>query len=57
MQVNSPRLAILDEASSALDLETERALYKLLEERRSLTYISVGHRSLSFVKRAPAALV
>lgn len=42
--VNSPRLAILDEASSALDLDTERAMYKLLAKQQSLTYISVGHR-------------
>jgi hypothetical protein len=30
---NRPRLAILDEASSALDLESERAMYQLLEEQ------------------------
>jgi len=41
---NRPRLAILDEASSALDLESERAMYSLLEEQPDLTYISVGHR-------------
>eukprot|EP00802_Teleaulax_amphioxeia_P007772 Tamp_07780.p1 GENE.Tamp_07780~~Tamp_07780.p1 ORF type:complete len:775 (-),score=172.86 Tamp_07780:113-2437(-) len=42
--VNSPRLAILDEASSALDLDSEKAMYELLAQRKSLTYISVGHR-------------
>jgi len=42
--VNAPRLAILDEASSALDLDSERAMYELLAQRKSLTYISVGHR-------------
>ena len=41
---NAPRLAILDEASSALDLDSERALYRLLEAKEDLTYISVGHR-------------
>jgi putative ATP-binding cassette transporter len=42
--INSPRLAILDEASSALDLESEKAMYALLQERADLTFISVGHR-------------
>lgn len=41
---NQPRLAILDEASSALDLESEKAMYQLLEEVPGLTYVSVGHR-------------
>ena len=31
--VNAPLLAILDEASSALDLETERVMYSLLEKQ------------------------
>ena len=30
--VNKPRLAILDEASSALDLDSERIMYELLQE-------------------------
>ena len=42
--VNAPRLAILDEASSALDLETERVMYSLLEKQERLTYISIAHR-------------
>jgi len=42
--LNEPTLAILDEASSALDLLSEKAMYELLEEKTSLTYISVGHR-------------
>jgi len=41
---NAPRLAILDEASSALDLDSEQAMYRLLQEKEDLTYISVGHR-------------
>jgi ABC-type uncharacterized transport system fused permease/ATPase subunit len=41
---NAPRLAILDEASSALDLESEKAMYSLLDRNNGLTYISVGHR-------------
>uniref|UniRef100_A0A7S1EFL4 ABC transporter domain-containing protein n=2 Tax=Hemiselmis andersenii TaxID=464988 RepID=A0A7S1EFL4_HEMAN len=42
--VNKPSLAILDEASSALDLDSEKAMYGLLDEIPGLTYISVGHR-------------
>jgi len=42
--VNRPSLAILDEASSALDLDSEKAMYLLLDEIPGLTYISVGHR-------------
>jgi len=41
---NSPRVAILDEASSALDLVSEKSMYELLESIPHLTYISVGHR-------------
>jgi len=45
--VNRPRLVILDEASSALDLESEARMYQLLQaiaDENRLTYISVGHR-------------
>eukprot|EP00667_Euglena_gracilis_P003660 EG_transcript_3672 len=38
-----PRLAILDEASSALDLDNEAHLYGLVQAR-GITCISVGHR-------------
>jgi putative ATP-binding cassette transporter len=38
-----PRYVFLDEATSAVDLETERRLYALLE-RSGTTFISVGHR-------------
>jgi len=41
--LNKPRLAILDEASSALDLVSEERLYSELKKSR-VTYISVGHR-------------
>ncbi|EKX35871.1 hypothetical protein GUITHDRAFT_160179 [Guillardia theta CCMP2712] len=40
----SVRVAILDEASSALDLMSEKSMYELLENLPHLTYISVGHR-------------
>lgn len=54
--VNRPRLVIMDESTSALDVPAETAMYKLLKELSSgaepsgnvrgggLTYISVGHR-------------
>ena len=42
--VNRPKLAVLDEASSALDLPNEALMYKALAEVPGLTYISVGHR-------------
>ena len=39
----SPRLAILDEATSACDLATEALLYKETQ-KAGITCISVGHR-------------
>jgi len=55
--VNKPRLVVLDEGTSALDMQTEAKMYGLLRElarkelrnvgglsRAGLTYISVGHR-------------
>jgi ABC-type uncharacterized transport system fused permease/ATPase subunit len=49
--VNRPRLVIMDESTSALDVPAETAMYKMLKELSScaesgggLTYISVGHR-------------
>ena len=41
--LNSPRYVVLDEATSAVDVTTERRLYNLLEER-NIAFISVGHR-------------
>lgn len=40
---NKPSVVILDESTSALDLESERHMYSLLR-RLGLTFISVGHR-------------
>jgi putative ATP-binding cassette transporter len=39
----SPKFVILDEATSAIDIDTERHLYGLLE-KRGVTCVSVGHR-------------
>jgi putative ATP-binding cassette transporter len=50
--ITAPRFVFLDEATSAVDLETERALYTLLAQSGA-TYISVGHRDslLAFHRR------
>lgn len=44
--VNKPRLVILDESTSAMDVSSEGRMYRLLQERmqKPFTYISVGHR-------------
>lgn len=39
----APALAFLDEASSAMDVETEHAVYSLLRGRCA-SFVSVGHR-------------
>ena len=47
---NRPRLVIMDESTSACDVNTEKKMYSLLEEVASrsvdekLTWVSVGHR-------------
>ncbi|MBF2099192.1 MAG: ABC transporter ATP-binding protein/permease [Gloeomargaritaceae cyanobacterium C42_A2020_066] len=42
--LTQPRYAILDEASSALDVANERHLYGLLQQL-GIVYVSVGHRN------------
>jgi len=42
--VNRPKLVILDEATSAMDMVTEGKMYGLLGEMEDLSYVSVGHR-------------
>jgi ABC-type uncharacterized transport system fused permease/ATPase subunit len=43
--VNRPRLVIMDESTSALDVGAENKMYTLLKNMAgSLTYVSVGHR-------------
>jgi putative ATP-binding cassette transporter len=39
--VNQPRLVIVDEATSAMDVTAEERMYGLIQ---NLTYVSVGHR-------------
>lgn len=40
---NAPKVVIMDESTSALDLYTEEAMYALLNTM-GVTYVSVGHR-------------
>ncbi|MEQ9667382.1 ATP-binding cassette domain-containing protein [Coleofasciculus sp. G2-EDA-02] len=42
--LNKPQYAILDQATSALDLGNEERLYKHLQAKGT-TFLSVGHRS------------
>lgn len=41
--INRPRYVFLDEATSAVDIDTERVLYEMLA-RTGATYLSIGHR-------------
>lgn len=49
--INRPRLVVMDESTSALDVVAEKKMYMLLQETSGkeaagagLTYVSVGHR-------------
>jgi putative ATP-binding cassette transporter len=42
--LNSPKFAILDESTSALDEDNETVVYSKLQQS-NITYVSVGHRS------------
>jgi ATP-binding cassette subfamily B protein len=44
MFVRTPELLVVDDLSSALDVETERVLWERLFERRELTCLIVSHR-------------
>jgi putative ATP-binding cassette transporter len=41
--INKPSFVILDEGTSALDLENEQNVYNILD-RLNIQYVSVGHR-------------
>jgi vitamin B12/bleomycin/antimicrobial peptide transport system ATP-binding/permease protein len=41
---NRPMVVVLDESTSALDLASEEAMYRLLTNDLQATYISIGHR-------------
>lgn len=43
--MTKPRWVFLDEATSAMDEETENRLYSLLVRMPGITVVSVGHRS------------
>jgi putative ATP-binding cassette transporter len=51
--ISKPRYVFLDEATSAVDIETEALLYGLLA-RSFATFISVGHRPSLFAYHASA---
>lgn len=40
---NAPQVVVMDESTSALDLTSEKAMYKLLDDC-GMSYISIGHR-------------
>lgn len=45
--VNRPKVVVLDESTSAMDVESERRMYELLQSfptNQRLTYVSIGHR-------------
>jgi putative ATP-binding cassette transporter len=44
MLLANPAIALLDECTSALDLQNEKRLYSLLKER-GIACVSVGHRA------------
>jgi ATP-binding cassette, subfamily B, bacterial len=44
MLVREAELLVIDDVSSALDLETERALWRNLRARTEATYLAVSHR-------------
>ena len=51
-----PKILILDDSTSALDMETEQEIHKSLEEVGNATKIIIGHR-ISAVKNADEILI
>jgi ATP-binding cassette subfamily B protein len=56
MFVRTPELLVVDDLSSALDVETERVLWERLFERRALTCLIVSHRRAA-LRRADQVIV
>jgi len=56
MFVRKPELLVFDDLSSALDVETERALWDRLCERREATILAVSHRREA-LRRADQVIV
>jgi ATP-binding cassette subfamily B protein len=56
MFVRTPELLVVDDLSSALDVETERVLWERLFERRELTCLIVSHRRAA-LRRADQVIV
>jgi len=56
MFVRDPELLVLDDLSSALDVDTERTLWERLEKRASRTCLVVSHRRAAF-RRADRIVV
>ncbi len=56
MFVRTPELLVVDDLSSALDVETERVLWERLFERRDLTCLVVSHRRAA-LRRADSVIV
>lgn len=48
--VRKPRLLVLDDLSSALDVETERLVWERLLSRRDLTCLAVSHRRAALAR-------
>ncbi len=56
MFARAPELLVIDDLSSALDVETERLLWERLFARRDLTCLAVSHRRAAF-RRADHIIV
>jgi ATP-binding cassette subfamily B protein len=56
MFAREPELLIIDDLSSALDVETERTLWERFGERREATCLVVSHRRAAF-RRADRIIV
>ena len=56
MFVRDPELLVVDDLSSALDVETERAMWQRLAERPGRTVLAVSHRRVA-LSRADHVIV